>query len=192
MKRDFLKNLGIEDKEIIDKILDENSSDIGRAKGEVDSYKTRITELETSVSDKDKEINTLKTQVGDVAALNQKITQLETDKTNLTNDLNTKVSQLKKDYAIEGKIRDAKGKNVKAIKALLDDSKITFENETLGGLDEQLEALAKAEDSAMLFGSQNGTPPAGTNYNNPANNGGNPIQPTSGTFAQAIAKALSK
>ena len=117
MKRDFLKNLGIEDKEIIDKILDENSSDIGRAKGEVDSYKTRITELETSVSDKDKEINTLKTQVGDVAALNQKITQLETDKTNLTNDLNTKVSQLKKDYAIEGKIRDAKGKNVKAIKA---------------------------------------------------------------------------
>ena len=47
MKRDFLKNLGIEDKEIIDKILDENSADIGRAKSGNDDLKSQVTQLQT-------------------------------------------------------------------------------------------------------------------------------------------------
>lgn len=191
MKRDFLKNLGIEDKDIIDKILDENSADIGRAKGELDTYKTKVTSLENEIETHKTEIATLKTQVGDTAALNQKISQLETDKLNLTNDLTTKVTEIKKDHAIEGKIRDVKGKNIKAIKALLDMEKITFENEELGGLDEQLTALQGAEDSSMLFGDAQGAP-AGTHINNPPNggNGGNP--PTATTFAEAIAKAINK
>ena len=72
MKREFLKNLGIEDSEIISKILDENSADIGKAKGELDTYKTKVTDLEGQVASKDAEITTLKTQVGDTTALNEK------------------------------------------------------------------------------------------------------------------------
>ena len=37
MKRKFLEDLGLEDKDTIDKILDENSSDIGKAKGELET-----------------------------------------------------------------------------------------------------------------------------------------------------------
>jgi hypothetical protein len=109
----------------------------------------------------------------------------------LESDLDTKVSQIQKGHAIEGAIRDAKGKNVKAIKALLDETKITYENGELKGITEQLEALASAEDSSMLFGDTN-TPPAGTHLNNPPSggNGGNP--PTAKTFAEAIAQAISK
>ena len=59
MKREFLKNLGIEDKELIDKILDENSSDIGRAKGELDTYKTKVEELDKQIKAKDDKIATL-------------------------------------------------------------------------------------------------------------------------------------
>lgn len=191
MKRDFLKNLGIEDKDIIDKILDENSADIGRAKGELDTYKTKVTDLEGQIKTKDGEIATLKTQVDDTASLNEKINQLETDKTNLTNDLNTKVSAIQKSHAIEGGIRDAKGKNVKAIMALLDMEKITYENGELTGLNDQLTALASAEDSSMLFGDAQGTAPAGTRFNNPpSNGGGNP--PTATTFADAVAKHFNK
>lgn len=191
MKRDFLKNLGIEDKDIIDKILDENSADIGRAKGELETYKTKVTELEGQIKTKDGEITTLKGQVSDTTTLNEKIQQLETDKTNLTNDLNTKVTEIQKSHAIEGGIRDAKGKNVKAIMALLDMTKITYENGELGGLTEQLTTLASAEDSSMLFGEAQATPPSGTRFNNPPANGGqNP--PTSLSFAEAIAKSLAK
>lgn len=190
MRRDFLKNLGIEDKETIDKILDENSSDIGRAKGEVDTLKTRVADLERDVANKDTEINTLKGQVGDTNALNQKIIQLETDKTNLTNELNTKVTAIQKDHAIESGVRDAKAKNIKAVIAQLDLTKITFENGELAGLSEQLETLKSDENTSFLFGDGKSTPPAGTKLNDPPNNGGAPS--TTNSFAEAVAKALNK
>ena len=190
MRREFLKNLGIEDKDIIDKILDENSADIGRAKGELQTYKDRVTELEGKITTKDGEIATLQKKVGDTDSLNQQIAQLTADKTNLANELNTKVSKIQKDHAIEGRIRDRKGKNVKAIKALLDDEKITFENNVLGGIDEQLDALVNAEDSSMLFGDVKAAP-SGTHAGRPNANGGmNP--PTSKSFTESIAKALGK
>lgn len=191
MKREFLKNLGIEDKDIIDKILDENSTDIGRAKGELETYKTKVTDLENDIKTKDATIVDLQKKADSVDGLNQKISQLETDKTNLSNELTTKVSQIQKDYAIEGRIRDAKGKNVKAIKALLDMDKITYENNELGGIDEQLTNLASAEDSSMLFGATQSAP-AGTHLNNPPSGGNGGTPPTSKTFAEAVAKALSK
>lgn len=190
MKRDFLKNLGIEDNDIISKILDENSADIGRAKGELDTYKTKVTDLEKENEGLKSENADLNKKVGDTDALNQRIAQLEADKTNLTNEVNTKVAEIKKDHAIEGVIRDAKGKNVKAIKALLDMEKITFENDELKGLTEQLDTLKGAEDSSMLFGDAKGAPPVGTHLNNPPNNGGNPSPSTN--FADAVAKALNK
>ena len=192
MKREFLKNLGIEDKDIIDKILDENSADIGRAKGELDTYKNKAENLEKDIKTKDDTIATLNKKVEDIDGLNQKISQLETDKTNLTNELNTKVSTIQKTHAIENTIRDAKGKNVKAIMALLDMDKITFENNELGGLSEQLETLKGAEDSSMLFGEIKTNPPAGTHLNNPPTGGNGGNAPTSKTFAEAIGKALGK
>lgn len=190
MKRDFLKNLGIEDKEIIDKIMDENSADIGKAKGELQTYKDKVTELEGKLTTKEAEVSTLQAQVGDTTNLNNKIAQLEADKTNLTNELNTKVLEIKKDHAIEAKIRDAKGKNIKAIKALLDMEKVTFENEELGGIDDQLDALKGAEDSSMLFGEVQTPPPAGTKPSNPpVGSAGTPA--TGMSFTDAIAAALN-
>lgn len=180
MRRDFLKNLGIEDKDIIDKIMDENSADIGRAKGELQTYKDKVTELEGQISSKDGEIATLQKKVGDTDALNQQIAQLTTDKTNLTNELNTKVAQMQKAHDTENKVRDAKAKNVKAVMALLDPDKDT---------DEQLEALKKGEDTAFLFGDAQ-TAPSGTHVSTPPGNGGNPA--TGKSFADAIAAKLTK
>ena len=190
MRRDFLKQLGIEDKEIVDKILDENSADIGRAKGELDTYKSKVTDLENQIRSKDTEIGELKKSVGETTALNDKIKQLEADKTNLTSELTTKVAQIQKSHAIEGSIRDAKGKNVKAIMALLDMDKITHENGELVGLTEQLDALRGGEDSSFLFGEAQAPSPTGTHPNNPPSNGGN--APAAKTFAAAVAKALNK
>lgn len=188
MKRDFLKNLGIEDKELIDKILDENSADIGRAKGELETYKNKVSELESDIKTKDSKIAELEKSVGDTQILNEEIEKLKGEKTQLETDLNTKVTSIQKTHSIENKIRDEKGKNVKAIMALLDMDKITFENNQLGGLDDQLATLKEASDSAMLFGDI--TSPSGTEPSNPPSGGGTP--PTSTTFSDAVAKALGK
>lgn len=192
MKREFLKSLGIEDKEIIDKILDENSLDIGKAKGELDTYKSKVSTLEDEIKSKNDEIKTLNGKVGDVEKLTTKISDLETENTKLKTNLDTKVSELQKSHAIESGVRDAKAKNVKAVMALLDMEKITFENGELSGISEQLEKLKSGDDTSFLFGdSQPGTP-AGTHITNPPSggNGGNP--PTAKTLSEAIAKAMNK
>lgn len=187
MKRDFLKSLGIEDKEIIDKILDENSTDIGKAKGELETYKNKVTDLEKELETAKNENATLQNKANTVDGLNEKISQLETDKTNLTNELNTKLSEINKTHAIESGVRDAKARNIKAVIAQLDMSKITFENGELAGLTEQLDALKGGEDTSFLFGEVNNAP-SGTQMNTPPTNGGNP--PAARTFAEAVANAL--
>ena len=190
MKRDFLKNLGIEDKELIDKILDENSADIGRAKGELETYKSKVGELETEIKNKDTRIADLEKSVGDTQTLNDEITKLKGEKTQLETELTTKVTGIQKTHAIENKIRDEKGKNVKAIMALLDHDKITFENNQLGGIEDQLKTLKEAEDSSMLFGDATPTSPSGTTPNNPVGNNNAPS--TTMTLAEAVAKTLGK
>lgn len=176
MKRDFLKGLGIEDKDIIDKIMDENSSDIGKAKGELDNYKTQLENVTN-------ELNTLKNSTKDYDSLKEQVTQLTADKTNLQAELTTKLEQLQKTHDTENKVRDAKAKNVKAVMALLDPTKDT---------DEQLEALKKGEDTSFLFGEAQPASPAGAKPNNPPSNGGQGGNPPTGkSFVEAIAAQLN-
>ena len=195
MKRDFLKDLGIEDKEIINKILDENSADIGRAKGEVEDLKSQITTLQNQLNTKTTEFDNLKEKTKDYDSFTEKINQLELDKSKLTTDnaqlkvdLDAKVDQILKNHAIENGVRDAKAKNIKAVMALLDMEKITFKDGKLDGLDGQIETLTKGEDTAFLFGEVK-TSPSGTEPKNPPIN---PIgtPPTSKTLKESIAKAL--
>lgn len=192
MRREFLKNLGIEDKDIIDKIMDENSADIGKAKGELETYKNKVTDLEKELETTKNENATLQTKANSVDGLNEKISQLESDKTNLTNELNTKVSQIQKTHAIESGVRDAKARNIKAVIAQLDMDKINFENGELSGLTEQLDALKSGEDTSFLFGEIQTPPPAGTHVNTPPSGGNGASAPTANTLAEAVAKALSK
>jgi chromosome segregation ATPase len=189
MKTEFLKNLGITEQSVIDQIMAENGRDVNAAKTDLNNYKQQVTDLQGQVTTLNDEIATLNTKVGEVETLRTENAQLKTDKTNLTNELNTKVSEIKKTHAIESGVRDAKARNIKAVIAQLDMSKITYENDTLGGLAEQLEALKTGEDTSFLFGEVKSAP-AGTHVHTPPANGGNPQ--TSKSFNEAIAKALSK
>ena len=189
MRRDFLKDLGIEDKEIIDKILDENSSDIGKAKGDLESYKNKVSELEKQITSKDSEIASLNKKVGDVDKLTEQVNTLTKDNEKLNSDLTNKLNEVQKNHAIENGVRDAKAKNVKAVMALLDQSKITYKDGVLEGLSEQLESLTKDDSSSFMF--DNSAPiPKGFKPNDPPRGGGSPSG--SPTLADAVAKALSK
>jgi len=56
MQRKFLEDLGISDKDTIDKILDENSTDIGKAKGEVETIQKKLTDTEGLLENANNEI----------------------------------------------------------------------------------------------------------------------------------------
>lgn len=60
MKRDFLKNLGLED-DLIDKILDENSKDIGREKARTDQAKEELATAQRQLQEKDDTIKEMQT-----------------------------------------------------------------------------------------------------------------------------------
>ena len=190
MKRDILKGLGIEDKDIIDKILDENSADIGRAKSGNDELKSQITQLQTQLNEKTTEYNTLKESTKDYETIKTQVTQLQTDKTNLQNELTTKVNQIQKTHAIESGVRDAKARNVKAVMAQLDLEKIKYENGELSGLSEQLDTLIKGEDTSFLFGEAN-SHFAGIKPNNPLGGGDNGGGSTGKSFRDAIVAQLN-
>lgn len=68
-----------------------------------------------------------------------------------------KALQMEKDYLINDSLKDAKAKNIKAVKGLLDLTNVKVENGKLTGLDEQIKALQQSD--AYLFGEVSATPP---------------------------------
>ena len=128
MQRKFLEDLGIKDKETIDKILDENSTDIGKAKGELETVQTQLTEskkevetLKGQVSERDGQLETLKKSTGDIDELKKQIETLQTENKANAEAHAAEIKQMKIDAAIDAALSNAKAKNNKAVKALLND-----------------------------------------------------------------------
>lgn len=157
MKRKFLEDMGLE-KEQVDKILDENSQDIGKAKGDLEKVQAdlataqqEVTTLKAQVADRDGQLETLKNSTGDVEAMKQQIATLQADNKAKDDAHAAEIKQLKIDAAIEAALTGAKAKNNTAVKALLKDlDKAELgEDGTIKGLAEQIEALQKSD--AYLF-----------------------------------------
>lgn len=151
MKRKFLEDLGLE-KEVIDKILDENSADIGKAKGEVDSITSERDKLKTDLADRDKQLEDLKKV--DADALQAEIEKLQADNKAKDDAHAAEIKQLKIDAAVSTALTTAKARNEKAVKALLelDPEKIELlDDGTIKGLDDQIKKLTESDDTKFLF-----------------------------------------
>ena len=99
MKRQFLEEMGLT-KEQVDKILDENSQDIGKAKGEVtklqadlDTAKKEVENLTSQLGDRDQQLKDLKNSTDDVEGLKTKIAQLEDENKNAAEAHKTEIKQ---------------------------------------------------------------------------------------------------
>ncbi len=158
MNFDFLKNLGLADKEIIDQILAENSRDLAKAGETADELKNSLRDLAK--------------QNGDYAA---------------------EIAGLKKMHAIENGLREAKARNIKAVMALLDMDKISFNDDKLDGLAGQIENLTKGEDTSFLFGESKTPALSGLKPNDPPSGGKREKNPPLGrSFSEAVAAALGR
>lgn len=165
LNREFLKDLGIDDKDVVDAILDEHSKIIGEVKKELNTVNAKIEflnqqndELTSELKDRENQLESLKNSTEDVAGLKKTIEDLQN--TNKTSDEAHKneINNLKKSFAIENALRDAKARNVISVKALLklDDIELN-EDGSLKGLSEQIETLKGAEDSKFLFDTETRT-----------------------------------
>lgn len=148
MKRDFLKSLELSD-EVIDKIMTENGNDINGLKAKQTELESQIEDYKKQVAERDKQLETLKKSAGDSESLKEQISKLQEENKQATESYEAKLKQMAIDNAVTLALTNAKAKNAKAVKALLDLTDAQLDGETIKGLDKQIEKLK--ESDAYLF-----------------------------------------
>nr|WP_319488483.1 phage scaffolding protein [uncultured Caproiciproducens sp.] len=117
--------------------------------------------LEGQIAERDKQIKGFEKLSGDNEALKAQLTSVQEANKTAKADYESNLKKVTLDSRVETALLGAKAKNTKAVRALLDESKISLDGENVLGLNEQVAALQK--DASYLFGEtqqQNPPPPA--------------------------------
>ena len=153
----ILKELGIEltdeQKEKLKKEHNENYKTIN----EYEKQAEKIETLEKSVKDTEETLKSTQEKLKefegvDTKALNDEIEKLKKTITDNESSYKAKIEERDFNDLIEKAIAGKKGINAKAIMALLDIDALKASKNQAQDIETQLDALAKAENSKMLFG----------------------------------------
>lgn len=126
----------------------------------VTDYDNQTKKLETAnetIKANDTAIEDLKKKLEDfndvdVTALNQRITDLEAEKATIKKEYDDKIADRDFNDILKDSIASAKGKNAKAITALLDVDALKASKNQKEDIAAAIKVLTEAEDSKMLFG----------------------------------------
>ena len=155
MKKDFLKNLKVGDQalpdEVVDAILAENTRDVEAAKEPIADYQTIKGENQR-----------LKSQQGDGLVDGKSAQQWKEAHDKAVSDHKAELAGVKFQHTLDAAITGAKGKNAKAITALLDVEALKSSEDQQKAISTALEGLKKSD--SYLFGTAEMPPPysAGT------------------------------
>lgn len=151
-KEDFLK-LGFTDEQATkaaEASAEELKSYIPKARfDEVNEAKKQVEK------DRDAQLEALKKV--DAAGLQAQIEKLQGENKTAKEKFDADMRKMQIERNVDMALLNAKAKNIKAVKALLEMDKIQLEGETVKGLNEQLEGLIKGDDSKFLFGESQST-----------------------------------
>lgn len=176
MKTAFLKGLGLE-KDVIDEIMAENGKDIEAEKAKATQLQTQLDAANKTIKERDTQLETLKNNPDNPETLKQQIKQLQDDNKAAKEAHEKEIKELKVSTALEKALSDAKAKNAKAVKALLDlgEDVELADDGTIKGLDDKIKALKKSDaylfDDAKPSTTIKGANPTNTNPNNPTDPG---------------------
>lgn len=120
--------------------------------------------LEKQIGERDKQLGEL--QKLKPEELQAEITRLQGENNTVKQKYDADLKAAKLDYALNAHLIKAGAVNTKAVKALLDESKIILDGDNLLGLDEQLKSLKETEKWAFK-----------PETSNIPGNGGNPASP---------------
>lgn len=149
MKREELEKLGLT-KEQVDSVLDMHHKELDPVNKELETTKNDLTASQEKVKTTEE---ALKAFDGvDPAALNQKIADLQNDLKQQDDAHKAQIADRDFNDLLKESIATAKGKNAKAITALLDVDTLKASKNQKEDITAALQVLAEAEDSSMLFG----------------------------------------
>ena len=182
MKREFLQNLKVGEealpKEVIDAIMEENGRDITKAK-------TDAVKPYSDYEDIKKERDNLKAQQGDSTVDGKTAAQWKEAHDTAVANHQKELEGIKFQGVLDSAIAAAKGKNAKAITALLDVEALRGSEDQQKAINAALEDLKK--ESGYLFEEAQKAPPysAGTGT-------GNPPAASTGSLADALRERYNK
>ena len=152
MKKEELVKLGL-DEETAEKIANASAEELRGfvPKSRFDEVNNAKKTAEDTVKERDQQIESLKS-AGNVDDLKQQITTLQNENKAKDEAHAAELLKVRIDSDVEAALTEAKAKNHKAVKALLDLEKAELGDDgKVKGLREQIAALTKAEDSKFMF-----------------------------------------
>ena len=156
MKREFLQNLKVGEqalpKEVVDAIMDENGKDIESAKKPFADYETIKGQLATA----NKTIEDFKGM--DIDGIKKAADEWKEKAEQAERDAAAQIAELEFSTLLDGAIAAAKGKNAKAVKALLDVEALKASKNQSEDIKTAIEAL-KGESGYLFESGQNPPPP---------------------------------
>ena len=151
MKTEFHKDLGIA-QEVIDKIMAENGKDVEAVRSQVETLKTQLGEVNTQME---------AFKGVDVNALNEKVAALQKDIADKQKEFQAKLADRDFQAALNESVLAAKGKNTKAVMALLDLDTLKASKNQKEDIAAAIAAL-KTSDAYLFDGEQQKTGEQGT------------------------------
>ncbi|UZN41844.1 phage scaffolding protein [Lactobacillus sp. IBH004] len=161
MKREELKKLNLTDEQI-DKVMSLHGADVESMKSKSEELNKTNESLQSQIAERDKDLKTLKKQVGDNEELTNQFKELQSKYKQDTENLSKELQQTKLNSAVDSALSKAKVRNNKAAKALLnmDEVKLNDKGE-LEGLDDQISSLQKTDSYLFDQGSKEPYQPQG-------------------------------
>ena len=119
-------------------------------------------ELKAQLKTRDQQLEDLKIKAAGNEELTKQLEDLKRTNLETQQEYENRLKEQARDFAIDRAIGDAKARNAKAVRALLDMSKVSLDGENIIGLSDQLEAI-KTSDPYLFGDSQPGPVGGGTN-----------------------------
>lgn len=142
MNREFLEKLELE-KDIVDKIMAEHGKALSETNQELEAVTTERDSLNEQLTERDSQLEDLKKV--DAEGLQAKIDELQEANETTKTEYEEKLHQQAFDFKLQEALTDAKVRNPKAVKALLDVESIKLDGDKLLNLDDQLEQLKESD-----------------------------------------------
>lgn len=144
MNREFLKGLGLED-EVINQIMAEHGKTVNKIKEQLETTTTERDSLKEQLEERDKQLDNLSKQVKDNEELTAEINRLKEENQKTAQELQSKLEKQAFEFNLEKALTNAKVRNPKAVKALLDTDVIKLDGDKLLGLEEQLKSIKESD-----------------------------------------------
>lgn len=133
-------------------------------------YDLAVTEKETleiQIKEHGKQLEELKKAAKGSEELEKKVKELQDNAAASKAKYEKQINDIQLNHAIDTALKEAKAKNAKAVRSLLDMENIVLDDGKVKGLDKQIKKLQEAEDSKFLFESvadpKDGKPKIGGN-----------------------------